>query len=182
MYGTLPSKFEEQRQASAVDYSEINELYKSQSKCGWFVCQMMKWCGLLFIGTIFSFITFLVVMSYIDSKSEVVGIAQEWNKDISNTMKTREYYDNDYVSNNFVVYVIVSESRKEYVENMVSNVLEWDTDIVNYVDGISKDGFDRGLYSSAGCQKKKECLFVCLFVCYNSFLFCLFVFNFVLSR
>ena len=108
-------------------------------------CKLLKWYGLAIVGTILSIITFLLVMSYIDSKSEVVGIAQEWNKDIGNAMKTREYYDNDYVPNNFVAYVIVSESRKKYVENMITNVLEWDSDIVNYVDGISKDGFDRGL-------------------------------------
>ena len=142
MYGTIPS------QPQATDYEEVNELYKQQSKCGWLLCKLMKWCGLFVIGTVLSIITFLVVMSYIDSKSEVVGIAKQWNKDISKAMKSREYYDEDYVSNNFKVYVIVSESRKEYVENMISNVLEWDTDIVNYVDGINKDGFDRGLYTS----------------------------------
>ena len=116
---------------------------------------MKIYCSFM-IGSLLLLLLFVSVMSWIDSKSEVVEIATKWNENIVNSKQEKDYdYNEDYVSDNFKVYVIMSEARREYIQNEISKTLKWDSDSVTYINGLDANEFDSDSLVEAGLISSK---------------------------
>eukprot|EP00484_Ammonia_sp_Unknown_P017071 CAMPEP_0197025292 /NCGR_PEP_ID=MMETSP1384-20130603/5678_1 /TAXON_ID=29189 /ORGANISM="Ammonia sp." /LENGTH=404 /DNA_ID=CAMNT_0042453809 /DNA_START=85 /DNA_END=1299 /DNA_ORIENTATION=+ len=116
---------------------ERNELEKRKRKC---------WCNRLWVAVLAVFAMVLCVvlasLKFGGGNSSIVELAHLYDSSIVNAdeqQPQRAAYSK--LSQQFSIYVIVTEARRQYMDDMLSNVLQWDH--VSYVNAINKDTLDR---------------------------------------